>query len=152
MSLVTDCEPVMQYMSERHEILTDAYVTPDGKINRHLCTHIALDIAELMIDEGMKPRVLQFRARVIDPKTSREKGEFLIPKPYKGKARWSAHQVCCTDGMAFDPMFGEPVPDDEYIKEAFENEDEHVIRRIMFPYSLLERDLDFIRDSLLISE
>ena len=102
---------VSNYMGNKHTTLVNNYCTPDG-VNSESCGLIALTIARLMLAEGRMPYIAAIKGE-----------EALVPKLFDGRVTWGSHQVCCADGMAYDPMLGvEPVPINDYCERAFQGE------------------------------
>lgn len=54
----------------------------------------------------------------------------LIPLRYRGRGRsapaWTTHYVCVSDGVAYDPLIGSPVPMGRYSMTVFGEEIEVV--------------------------
>jgi hypothetical protein len=109
-------EEVTKYLEKKHKQIKNDYRDIEGKFYEQ-CGHIALDIAKILLDEGYKPYIMEASEPVED--SSYIKVIPLVPKLYKGKVKWSAHQVCCCNGLAFDPVIGKPIKLESYSKEMF---------------------------------
>ena len=108
----------LEYMANLHSTLANDYKTSDGNHGEN-CTHIALDIAERLLAEGKAPYVAGIQGKLIDSINRDE----IFPKLFEGRISWGKHQVCCDNGLAYDPMIAsEPVAIDDYCKMAFEGE------------------------------
>ena len=99
-------EVVLDYLQKKHFSILRDYRTPDGKYPEH-CGLIAIEI---------KPYIMIVSEDVYKGGIS---SRVLEPLLYRGKVRWGAHQVCCCDGQAFDPILGKPIAIEDYTKAAF---------------------------------
>ncbi len=125
-------ETVLDYLREKHATITNDYKSPDGRYPEH-CSLIAIDIAKLFIAAGKQPHIAKIAEDV-------RKGSFihsktLAPTIYEGRVTWGAHQVCCCDGQAFDPMLDVPVPIEEYTKTVF---GEDIKMEVLIPHEQIE--------------
>lgn len=104
------------YLVQKHQALQNDYRTSDGR-HSESCTLIALEVAELLLAEGKNPEIRTMAEdisteRYVHPKT-------LRPLLYEGRVEWYAHQVCCAEDIAYDPLVGRPVPVQEYSRTVF---------------------------------
>lgn len=110
-------ESVETYLARKCKTLANYYRTEDGNFSES-CGYMACEIAKILIKNGKKPRIDIVRGVDII-----EHGwihsETLVPIQYKGRIAWGAHQVCCVDDIAYDPMLGAPVPLKNYCKTVF---------------------------------
>ena len=107
---------VLDYLRDKHETIINDYKTPNGQYAES-CSLIAIDIAKLLLQAGRKPYIAGISEKIhkagfIQPKT-------LAPTIYKDRITWGAHQVCCCDGQAFDPILKTPIAIEDYIKTVF---------------------------------
>lgn len=109
-------ESVLEYMVNKHRTLTTNYKTPDNQYSES-CGLIAIDIAKRLLEEGKIPCIMQIFGKIIDSEGNRKS---IIPKQYDGKVIWGAHQICCAEGKAYDPMISqEPVMITDYFQMTF---------------------------------
>jgi hypothetical protein len=109
-------ESALEYIANKQRTLINNYRTPDNQYAESCCL-IALDIAERLLEEGKTPHIILIRGKVIDSIGNRQS---IIPKPYDGRVTWGAHQVCCVNGIAYDPMISkEPISIKNYANMAF---------------------------------
>ena len=83
------------------------------------CVAHAVRLAELLCAGGATPWIGRIRDFVVQ-------GEHAISRPLIplrfsgiGKPQWSTHYVCCNDGLAYDPLVGEPVRIEELAMRVF---------------------------------
>lgn len=110
---------VMEYFHQKRLSIINDYHTPDGK-HSDSCTLIALEIADLLIKEGHEPIIMLISEDI------RENG-LIHPKSlssmiFGGRVTWYAHQVCVCDGLAFDPIFANPISIHGYAAAVFGEE------------------------------
>ena len=111
-------ESTLDYLVRKHETLVNDYRTPDGKYREH-CGLIAIEVAQRLLAEGKTPRIEKVAEEV------HERGFIhsldLVPLIFRDKwtEGWGAHQVCCTDSMAYDPLLGKAVPIKDYCSLMF---------------------------------
>jgi len=111
-------ELTLEYMADLHKTLINDYRTPDGN-HSESCGCIAVDIAKRLLAEGKVPYIAKIQGKLID-KMNRQP---IVPKPFDRRVSWGAHQVCCENGLAYDPMISsEPVSIGNYCERAFEGE------------------------------
>jgi hypothetical protein len=109
-------ESLLDYIANKQKTLVNDYRTPDNQYSES-CGFIAIHIAKILLAEGKNPHIMLIRGKVIDSIGNRES---IIPKPYNGRIMWEAHQVCCVDGNAYDPMISrEPLAISDYSRMAF---------------------------------
>lgn len=81
------------------------------------CLPAALKLSALLYAEGRSPWLARLR------KTKLVSGQVfhvpLIPRGLGGKRAWTTHYVCCCDGMAHDPVAGQPLQLETYSLEVF---------------------------------
>lgn len=123
---------VLEYLKNKHTTIVNDYRTPDGLWSEH-CGLIAVDIAKLLLDDGRQPCIAEVFEDV-------HTGHFLhrkelLPKIFDGRISWGAHQVCCCDGQAFDPIIGNPIPVERYTEAVF-GEDINI--KVIVPYEKIE--------------
>ena len=105
-------EIVSDYLERKHQQLKNDYRDPSGIHIEH-CGLIGLDIAKLLLEKGYQPRIMEVKELVDNNFIT------LVPKPFEGRVKWAAHQVCCCEGLAFDPVIGKPVEIEKYTEEMF---------------------------------
>ena len=124
---------VLQYLAIKHMFMTERYVDEKGRIAD--CHKIANEIYDMLVSEGKFPFLAEFS---IEWQTEKPYEEELVPLRYnreieRDKAKvekggegwkdkmvpWKTHFFCCCDGLAFDPIMGEPVPIEEYSTRVF---------------------------------
>lgn len=83
------------------------------------CVAHAVQLAELLSAGGATPWIGRIRELVVE-------GELTISRPLiplrfsgPGKPQWSTHYVCCNDGLAYDPLVGEPIRIEELAMRVF---------------------------------
>lgn len=83
------------------------------------CVAHAMRVAECLIADGASPWIGRIRDLVVQGGQTISRP--LIPLRFSGigKPQWSSHYVCCNDGLAYDPLIGEPVPIDELAARIF---------------------------------
>jgi len=108
----------LEYMANLHPTLANDYRTPDGQYSES-CGLIAVDIAERLLAEDKSPYIARVQGKLVDSINRNS----IAPKPFEGRISWGAHQVCCENGLAYDPMVDtKPVAIDDYLGIAFEGE------------------------------
>lgn len=107
---------VLRHLSERHGTIIHDYLTPDRSTSEH-CGLIAYEIAKLLLHEGYEPYIGVVAEDAKDTYFIRPK--VLFPQIYGGRVAWGAHQVCCSDDMAYDPIVGSPIDLYKYTREVF---------------------------------
>jgi hypothetical protein len=108
----------LEYMANLHPTLANDYKTPDGK-HSESCGLIAADIAERLLTEDKVSYIARVQGKLVDSINRAS----IVPKPFQGRISWGAHQVCCENGLAYDPMIApKPVAIDIYCEMAFEGE------------------------------
>jgi hypothetical protein len=108
----------LEYMANLYPTLANDYRTPDGK-HSESCGCIAVDIAKRLLAEDKVPYIARVQGKLIDTINRHS----ITPKPFNGRISWGAHQVCCEDGLVYDPMVApKPVAIDDYCKMTFEGE------------------------------
>jgi hypothetical protein len=110
----------LEYLAEKHQTLKDDYKTPD-KRNGESCSIIAVNVAKRLVAEGKTPCIMVVRGEIIDGSGNRKT---ITPKIYKGRVEWGMHQVCCSEGFAYDPILGQSVLVEDYCQKAFEDKAE----------------------------
>lgn len=108
----------LEYMADLHPSLANDYKTPNGQFSES-CGAIAVNLAQKLLKEGKAPFIMEIHGKPIDEINR----ELIIPKPYNGRIKWGAHQICCVDNLVYDPMISsKPVTLDEYFQTAFMDE------------------------------
>ena len=123
---------VMNYLQDKHESIINNYRTPNGLSSEH-CGLIALDIAKLLLEAGKQPYIAKVSEDIREGSFIHPK--MLVPIIYEGKVSWGAHQVCCCDGKALDPMLEAPVFIEDYTKSLF---GEDIEMKVLIPYEKIE--------------
>ena len=102
---------VSAYLRETSASMTTRY--PED------CVAHAVRLAELLSAEGAEPWIGRIRELVVEGERTISRP--LIPLRFSGigKPQWSTHYVCCNDGLAYDPLVGEPVNVDELALRVF---------------------------------
>ena len=114
--LITIPATVLDYLRKKHQTIVNCYKDEDGKFSES-CGLIAIDIAELLQQEMLEPNIM------IIPGQIQNHGIDLVPIIFKGKIEpWGAHQVCCCNGLAFDPILGFPIAIKDYTRAVFGEE------------------------------
>ncbi|MCH8004405.1 MAG: hypothetical protein IH934_07300 [Nanoarchaeota archaeon] len=111
-------ESTLEFLTSKHATLINDYKTPDGRFNEG-CGTIAKRVARRLLIEGKTPYIIEIQGRIKDIGGNRER---LTPIPYSGRISWGCHLVCCADGVAYNPMLGEPLPIEQYCQRAFEED------------------------------
>jgi hypothetical protein len=95
-----------------------------GKRYRGDCTEIVVEIAGLLVKEGLDPYLLAILGKLTDPNTN--KREPLIPVAYARNLRsvkFAGHCVCVARDdhaeLAYDPIMSQPLQLDTYLDTAF---------------------------------
>ena len=118
MNIILNMNSALEYMANLHPTLANDYRTPDGQ-HSEICGLIAVDIAKRLLAEDKFPYIAKVQGNLVD----RINRASITPKPFNGRISWGVHQVCCEDGLAYDPMISpEPVAIDDYCQMAFEGE------------------------------
>lgn len=81
------------------------------------CLAAARELSALLLAAGRSPWVARVRKTV--DMGGRVFHAPLIPRAQGIKATWTTHYVSCSDGMAYDPVAGRPVPLEMYGMEVF---------------------------------
>jgi len=123
---------VLDYLRNKHATIMNDYRTPDGHYSEH-CGLIAIDIAKLLLASGRQPYIAKVSEDVREGGIIRSKT--LSPTIYEGRVTWGAHQVCCCDGQAFDPMIDGPVAVEDYTRTVF---GEDVEMEVLIPHEQIE--------------
>ncbi len=132
---------VSDYLRDKHRQILNDYRDLEGKY-REQCGYIALDIAKLLLESGYRPYIMEAKQEVQD--NNFLKVIPLVPKIYKGRVKWSVHQVCCCKGLAFDPVIGKPVKISEYTKEIF---GEKIPMEVVIPFERIEEFIERFRSN-----
>ena len=108
----------LEFMANLHPTLANDYRTPDEQYSES-CGCIAVDIAKRLLAEDKLPYIAKVQGKLVDSINRHS----ITPKPFERRISWGAHQVCCENGLAYDPMIStEPVALDDYCEMAFEGE------------------------------
>jgi hypothetical protein len=107
--------PVLEYLKKRGAELANEYRTEDGAHVEH-CGFVANDVAQLLIAEGKKPRIVSFRGK---PLAKINGFETLKPLKYGGRVSWGGHIACLCENLVYDPLAGEPIPLESYGQTVF---------------------------------
>jgi hypothetical protein len=95
-----------------HESLKDGYGVD--------CRDIALSLVKHLRAEGHAPRISTIYGEVIDTLGNRAR---LVPTPYEEyDVTWGWHAVCEAAGVVYDPMLPMPMPLENYLPTAFEQQ------------------------------
>ena len=100
---------LLSYMTEKGRLLAESYQAN--------CLAIAHDIAALLLDSGSQPFIVCLYK--VEDRGGNRFHYPLIPKQYGGRITWTKHYVCCCGSVAYDPMLREPVPIEQYSRQAF---------------------------------
>ncbi len=111
---------VLDFIKEKHETLKNDYRTPDGQYVES-CTLIANEVARIFLKAGKQSEIISISGKRVDNPYINA-NEMLKPLQYEGRVSWGAHVVCICEGVVYDPMIGQPLPLEEYIKTAFDSE------------------------------
>lgn len=109
--------PVKDYLDRKHQIFRKDYRTEDGKYAES-CSAMAIDIAELLLQDGEKPSLMSIRGDEVK-KSCWEYNKPLVPKVYDGRISWGRHVVCALGDTILDPMVGKPMKAEDYRREVF---------------------------------
>jgi len=123
---------VLDYLEDKHKSIVNDYRTPDNKFSES-CGLITVEIVELLLREGKKPYIMKVHED--EHRNGFIHSKRLAPKIYEGRIHWGAHQVCCCDGMAYDPILGKPISIKEYTKAVF---DEDIKMEVLIPQEKIE--------------
>lgn len=74
------------------------------------CHLIAFKLAKRLVQEGKRPEIKGFQ---------NAKGEALYPLRYSGRVEFGTHNVTVCDGLCYDPIEKEPIPEAEYGEKVF---------------------------------
>ena len=88
------------------------------------CTDIAREIIQSLAQKGLKSRALFIASRqVLDAqfRTPDSPTPTLKPKVLPG-LEWTCHIVCEADGVIYDPVFSDPLPEKDYLERMFDQE------------------------------
>jgi hypothetical protein len=120
-------ETVTEYLKDKHLTIVNNYRTPDNLWSEH-CGLIAVDIAKLFLDAGKNPFIVEVAEDINENGIIRRKS--LEPLIFNGRVSWGAHQVCCCDGEAFDPILEGPISIQKYTEAVF---GEDINMRVIVP-------------------
>ena len=123
---------VLDYICNKHSTIANDYRAPDGRYSEH-CGLIAIDIAKLLLAAGRQPYIAKVSEDVREGSVIRSKT--LTPTIYEGRVTWGAHQVCCCNDQAFDPMLDRPIAINDYTKTIF---GEDIKMEILIPHEQIE--------------
>ena len=86
------------------------------------CLAHAREIRDRLLAEGREAWI--GRIRKIEIRSGSKFHAPLTPLRYRGRSAptWTTHYVCCSDGMAYDPLFGFPIPLDKFSMAVFGEE------------------------------
>ena len=107
---------MQEYFSKKHAILLNDYKVPEGQ-GRDACTLIACEVAKIFLKEGKTPYIVKIKEN--EKRGGWVHNKILRPVLFGGRVTWRTHHVCCYNGIAYDPMLGEPVSLNEYTLKAF---------------------------------
>ena len=123
---------VLDYLRNKHLTIINDYRTPDDRYSEY-CGLIAIDIAKLLIEAGHQPYIAKVSEDIREGSSIHSKT--LAPITYEGRITWGAHQVCCCDGQAFDPILDAPIDIKNYTKAIF---GEDIKMETLIPYEQIE--------------
>ena len=104
-------QTAIEYLRDTSLAITERYAGD--------CRQRAYEIAKLLIAEGRAPWIARIRETV-----TRDGSVFHAPLTTVRQftfdtVTWTTHYAVCADGEVYDPLIGEPVPQDEYTERAF---------------------------------
>ena len=103
-------ETAVQYIGRIHEEFSrHPDIIPIG-----FCELFSRRVAKRLVQEGKTPQFLWVGDR-------NEEGSigYIFSSLMYPRSGMAGHSVCCTEGMAYDPLIGRPVPIESYCNEAF---------------------------------
>lgn len=109
----------MGYLSAKKLSLVNDYKTPDGN-HSESCSLIALEIAEKLRVLDKEAYIVRFNENFRSSLILTSKA--LVPVIFQGRVVWYTHIVCCSEGLAYDPLCEKPIPLEEYANEVFGEE------------------------------
>ncbi len=105
-------------MTPAHTYLRDVSAQMDASYIDNCVIH-ACNVAKLLRDAGEAPWIGCIRETVMmgDARVH----QALIPLRFAGRKgpAWTAHYVCCSGTLAYDPLVGEPIAIEELAKTIF---------------------------------
>jgi hypothetical protein len=106
------------HFNDQHAILKNDYtdVTGEAPVS---CKRVALDMYKLIKTNGKTSRVMTLFGKSVDPDGDRA---WLIPTAYEGRIQWASHVICVSAGIVYDPMLPRPLPMEDYLVTAFDQE------------------------------
>lgn len=122
-------DDVLEILQNDHERLTNGYITPEAYSDS--CAIVACKIATKLLAAGMRPYLLVIRGGLKNGGNTESLKLVLM----KGDMKWGAHIVCAEGEIAYDPVVGNPLPIDEYLKKMF---DQSVTYEVMVPPEKME--------------
>lgn len=121
---------VLNYIDRKHGSIVLDYRRPNSREFEH-CDLIARDIAKLLLDAGRQPYIMNVHKNIDGQDVK------ISPRVYNNRVRFGAHQVCCCDGLSFDPILPRPIAVNDYIKTVF-GEDEDIKMEILIPHEQMD--------------
>lgn len=102
-------------MKELNEQMKNDYKNAEGYY--FSCSEIASNLKSILKSDGRDPKIFIFRGLPVENSVWLSKP--LVPRAYEGRIEWNEHYVCISDGLAYDPILGKPVPARDYCREMF---------------------------------
>jgi hypothetical protein len=113
---------IVGFMPNRENLSVTDYL---GTANREIlrtgrypfsCGIVAIDIAKILLDEDERPKIVGMKGSSVDLSGDTRP---IVPKVFKRPVSWGTHLVCVHEGLALDPIVGEPMEFEAYLEEAF---------------------------------
>jgi len=104
-------EPILDYLRKEHEVLKQEK-DPTGR-----CIGIAAEVAVILTQSGKPPDIIAIE-EIIKGEDGQIRRRRFKPTLFDG-IEWEGHEFCRYDGKIYDPLIGEPIPEEEYCKRAF---------------------------------
>ena len=107
-------EPILDYLRKEYENLKKE-VNPTEQ-----CIGIAAAVASILTQSGKPPDIMYIEERIEGRDGLQHRRQFR-PTLFK-EILWEGHECCRYAGEIYDPLIGEPVPEEEYCNRAFGEE------------------------------
>lgn len=112
-------QQIQEYISKRHAFLKDSYKSPDG--SNEACFLVALDVAEVLIEQGKQVELVSVSAKKLVSKSFSER-VWLNPVGYINKTEWGGHVISVSDDLVYDPIHDKPIRVRDYGMVVFGTE------------------------------
>ncbi len=109
-------QKVLNYLRTRHQTLRNDYMMSNGEDEK--CSSIACEIAELIIQEGWRPYIMEISEQFHNESWQLEHKHFM-PQIYDDRVEWIRHYICCCHNTVYDPLLGVPIELNQYNQVAF---------------------------------